>query len=145
MTLPTLIIGLLRLAMVSAATVSPARLPAQPPVLVSFAVVDSGASEPGRRTVWLQHRVVGIRPTQYRVSSRADFSGAVWQAYEAEPRWSASMAGLPGCAAAGVSLRLFFQVRAELGQQQEVVGGQRVLRPVTVESNVLSGDACLPR
>lgn len=119
---------------------------AQPPVVVSLAVVDSGGDGAANRTVWLQHRVVGVRPTQLRVSRRADFSDAAWSPYDPNPRYRASLAELPSCAAAGtVALRLFFQVRAELGQRAEVREGQRVLRPVTVESNVVTAEVCLMR
>jgi hypothetical protein len=40
-------------------------------------------------------------------------------------------------------LRLYFQVRAVLGQDIRVIQGQRVLVPTTSESNVLSGELCV--
>jgi hypothetical protein len=118
----------------------------QPPVLTGFAI--NGGAETVVRSdefVSLDHTVVGSRPSDYRVSHRADFSGAEWVPYTSAPRmkdWNA----VPGdvCDANGTSRRitLFFQVRAPAGMEMRIVDGRRVMAPSRAESNVLRDTIC---
>lgn len=133
-------LGFVLLARVSAAQHAP-----QPPVLIAFAINDSATVADPRQPVQLSHRSVGAHPTHYRVSERADFSGAPWLSYEVQPHWQrAPISGSP-CPGrpTGLLLRLFFQVRVVLGQEVRVVDGQRTLVPTVADSNVLTDDICI--
>ena len=118
----------------------------QPPVLTAFSInggVDTVlATDP---SVALVHTVVGARPSEYRVSRRADFSGARWEPYTAplSIRDWYDPAG-PACSSNRQSHRvtLYFQVRATLGEEVRVVDGQRQIVPARVESNVLRATVC---
>jgi hypothetical protein len=121
----------------------------QPPVLTAFSI-DAGAdsvssSDP---SVTLTHAVVGERPSEYRVSHRADFAGAQWMPY-ATPlsirNWyDRSAAACTMSQAPHVSRRvtLYLQVRAKVGQELRIADGQRQLVPSNVESNVLRATIC---
>ena len=118
----------------------------QPPVLTAFSInagADSVASSDV--TIALAHTVVGARPTEYRVSHRADFAGAHWLPYSASLMirdWYEASG--TACAASHPSHRvtLYFQVRANVGEQLRIVDGQRQLVPASVESNVLRAAIC---
>jgi len=122
---------------------SPAR---QPPVLTAFALNEGDAVSAASGPLRLSHTVVGTAPSGFRVSTRADFVGAVWMPYvpRLEVRPSA-FATVPGCDAPASSrrLRLFLQVRSSLGDEVRVVNGQRTLTPVVAESNVMVDSICL--
>jgi hypothetical protein len=117
-----------------------------PPVITAFTLnggIDSvSATEP---VLLLAHVIVGARPSEYRVSHRADFAGARWMPY-APPLtlrdwYDASGAG---CIASHPSHRvtLYLQVRADVGEEVRIVDGQRKLVPATVVSNVLRATIC---
>lgn len=118
----------------------------QPPVLTAFSInggVDTVlATDP---SVAIVHTVVGARPSEYRVSRRADFTGARWEPYAAPltVRGWYDPAG-PACSSNRPSHRvtLYFQVRATLGEEVRVVDGQRQIVPARVESNVLRATVC---
>ena len=100
------------------------------------------ASEP---SVALTHTVVGTRPSEYRISHRADFAGARWQPYAtalSARDWYDDTG--PACDPSRASHRvtLYLQVRATLGEEVRVVDGQRQLVPARVESNVLRATVC---
>lgn len=127
------------------ARVSAAQHVAQPPVLIGFAISDSAVTAAPGQPLQLSHRSVGARPTHYRVSQRANFSGAPWLSYEPQPLWhGAPSAGSP-CPGhqAGTLLRLYLQVRVVLGQEVRIVDGQRTLVPTAADSNVLTDDICI--
>jgi hypothetical protein len=122
------------------------RVAGQPPVLTTFAInggVDTVSS--AEAVVTLDHALVGARPSEYRVSHRADFSGAAWIPYLAAPSlrdwYDASGAA---CDAKRPSHRVTFylQVRASVGEEVRIVDGQRQLVPARVESNVLRATIC---
>lgn len=118
---------------------------AQPPVLLSLSLGDTASRvHPGQSLV-LHHRVVGTAPSHYRVSTRADFAGAVWLPYSVPLRWEARAGTSTPCPdrVPGALARVHLQVRAVLGQDVRVVDGQRSLVPVTVESNVLVDSTCV--
>ena len=137
------------LRLVGAALLSLAFLGAartQPPVLTRFAI-NRGVDAVGvsATVVELTHTAVGERPTQYRVSHRADFSGASWIPYDDVPMlrdWNDASG--PSCARSQDShlVTLFFQVRTVTGADVRVVGGQRALVPTSVESNVMRDSIC---
>jgi hypothetical protein len=118
----------------------------QPPVLTAFSInagVDSVSS--ANDAVVLTHTVVGTRPTEFRVSHRADFAGARWAPYAAPLTirdWY-ERSGI-SCHASRSSHRvtLYLQVRATVGEEVRIVDGQRRLVPATVESNVLGANIC---
>jgi hypothetical protein len=125
----------------------PAQQPArQPPVLTTFAI-NGGADgvsslEP---VVSLDHTVVGLTPSEYRVSHRADFADARWLPYVPRPtlsQWFDAESKSCDPATASHSITLFLQVRAVIGEEMRVVAGQRQLLPVRVESNVLRDVIC---
>jgi len=127
--------------------VAPAQRAAeQPPVLTSFAI--NGGSDSvaiSETAVALTHSIVGTRPSEYRVSHRADFAGARWEPYAASISMRDWYDGAgPACDASRPSHRvtLFLQVRATLGEEVRVVDGQRQLVPARVESNVLRATVC---
>ena len=118
----------------------------QPPVLTAFAI-NSGADTVSAAVsvVRLDHTVVGTRPSEYRVSHRADFAGAAWLPYVAAPTlrdWY-DAAG-EWCDATHTARRivLHLQVRASVGEEVKIVDGQRQLVPARVESNVLRATVC---
>jgi hypothetical protein len=118
----------------------------QPPVLTAF-MINGGAVAvtASDEFITLAHTVVGRRPTEYRVSQRADFVGAVWLPYVEAPRlkdWLGT--SRDACEAPHASRRvtLFFQVRATTGDELRVVDGQRTLVAASVESNVLRDNIC---
>jgi hypothetical protein len=118
----------------------------QPPVLTAFSINAGGDTVSATAVaVALVHTTVGARPSEYRVSHRADFLGAEWQAYADTPvlRDWYEAAGDP-CDAARPSHRvtLYLQVRATVGEEVRIVDGQRLLRPARVESNVLKASIC---
>ena len=118
----------------------------QPPVLTVFSI-NGGADTVSAAvpSVALVHTVVGARPSEYRISRRADFAGAPWLPYVPTPAvrdWYD--AGGEPCAAARGSRRvtLYLQVRSNLGEEVRIVDGQRQLVPARVESNVLRATIC---
>jgi len=118
----------------------------QPPVLTAFAInagVDTISM--AEASITLNHTIVGARPSEYRVSRRADFSGARWEPYQATISLRDWYDGSgPACDSARASHRvtLFLQVRATLGEEVRVVDGQRQLVAARVESNVLRATVC---
>jgi hypothetical protein len=119
---------------------------AQPPVLTAFSIntgADTVSSADG--AISLTHTVVGARPSEYRVSHRADFAGARWIPYAApltiRDWYDASGAA---CATGRASHRvtLYLQVRANVGEEMRIVDRQRQLVPASVESNVLRATIC---
>jgi hypothetical protein len=118
----------------------------QPPVLIRFALnrgIDTTAAT--AVVVELTHTVVGERPTHYRVSNHADFSGSKWIPYVDAPtiaEWN-DTAG-PACDASHRShlITLFLQVRVVTGADVRVVAGQRALVPTSIESNVMRDSIC---
>lgn len=124
---------------------SPEAAVIQPPVLVLFAINDSAARVNRTDAVVLSHRVVGARPTHYRVSTRADFSDAAWTDYLPAATWNGARSGGAPCGDgnAGTLLRLFFQVRTIAGQEVRIVSGHRTMVPVHIESNVLGDAICV--
>src|SRR4051794_7585047 len=121
----------------------------QPPVLTAFSI-DAGAdsvssSDP---SVTLTHAVVGERPSEYRVSHRADFAGAQWMPY-ATPlsirNWydrSAAACAMSQAPRLSRRVTLYLQVRAKVGEELRIADGQRQLVPSNVESNVLRATIC---
>ena len=135
------------LLLIEGSAVATAQRPSeQPPVLTAFSI-NGGAdsiltSEP---TIALTHTIVGTRPSEYRVSHRADFAGARWEPYAG----TISMrdwydASGPSCDSGRPARRVtfFLQVRTTLGEEVRVVDGQRQLVPARVESNVLRASVC---
>jgi hypothetical protein len=118
----------------------------QPPVITAFAInggSDTVSASAG--TISLAHTVVGARPSEYRVSHRADFAGSSWLAY------TSSLVIRDWYDGTGVScdrgqpshrVTLYMQVRATVGEEVRIVDGQRQLVPARVESNVLRATIC---
>src|SRR5689334_4976209 len=109
--------------------------PSQPPVLIRF-VINRGADTASASSaqVELSHSVVGERPTHYRVSPRADFSGASWLPYVdmlTVKEWNHATG--PSCDASHRShlVTLFLQVRVVTGADVRVIDGQRALVPTS--------------
>ena len=127
------------------ARVSAAQRVLQPPVLIAFAISDSAVTAAAGQPLQLSHRSVGARPTHYRVSQRADFSGAPWLSYEPQLLWQGAPAAGSPCSGrqGGMRLRLYLQVRVVLGQEVRIVDGQRTLVPMAADSNVLTDDICI--
>lgn len=118
----------------------------QPPVLTAFAI-DSGAERTAAtdEAVVLSHRVVGARPSEYRVSVRADFTGAQWLPYADAPTlrgWYRADGETCDPTRRSHRVTLFFQVRSTVGEEVRIVAGQRTLVPSRVESNVLRDSIC---
>lgn len=118
----------------------------QPPVLTAFSINATGDTvSSAAASVVLVHTTVGARPSEYRVSHRADFLGARWEPYADAPvvRDWYDATGQP-CDATRPSHRvtLYLQVRATLGEEVRIVDGQRQLQPARVESNVLKASIC---
>jgi hypothetical protein len=138
--------ALIAAVLVGPRCVSAQRTPDQPPVLTAFSI-NAGADSVSmtETSVSLAHTIVGTRPSQYRVSHRADFAGARWEPYS--PTLSLrdwyDPAG-PPCNSDRATHRvtLYLQVRATLGEELRVVDGQRQLMPARVESNVLRASVC---
>ena len=118
--------------------------PHQPPVLMAFAL-NNGAENAKAGRLVLAHAIAGANPTEYRVSARSDFDGAVWMSYEPRPTADARHWRAGGrCEAAGFSrLVLFLQVRRRAGEEVRIVAGKRTLVPVWLESNVLADSICI--
>jgi hypothetical protein len=118
----------------------------QPPVLTAFSInsgADSASSADG--DVALTHTVVGARPTEYRVSHRADFAGARWAPYAAPLTirdWYDASGAACGAAQSSHRVTLYLQVRANVGEEMRIVDGQRRLVPASIESNVLRATIC---
>jgi len=118
----------------------------QPPVLTAFSI--NGGTDTVSVTVpavRLDHTVVGTRPSEYRVSHRADFARATWLPYVAAPTFRDWYdAGGDWCDASHTGRRvvLYLQVRASVGEEVRIVDGQRHLVPARVESNVLRAMVC---
>jgi len=128
-------------------TAAPAQRAAeQPPVITAFAInAGSDSVSISEPAVALTHSVVGTRPSEYRVSHRADFAGARWEPYSASISLREWYDGAgPSCDASRPSHRVtfFLQVRATLGEEIRIVDGQRQLMPARVESNVLRATVC---
>lgn len=121
----------------------------QPPVLTAFSInagADSvSSSDP---SVTLTHTVVGERPSEYRVSHRADFAGAQWMPYITPlsiRNWydrSAVACTMSPASHGSRRVTLFLQVRAKVGEALRIADGQRQLVPSNVESNVLRATIC---
>jgi hypothetical protein len=120
--------------------------PAQPPV-VTVLTINAGADtvSSAAPALVLNHTIVGSRPSDYRVSRRADFAGAAWLAYmdRITVRDWYDPTG-PSCDPARATHRvtLYFQVRSTLGTEFRIVDGQRHAVPARVESNVLKASIC---
>jgi len=117
-----------------------------PPVLTAFGINDGAdtisASAP---TVSLVHKVVGTPPSEYRVSRRADFIGAPWLSYSptlAIRDWYDATGEACGGVRRSHRVTLYFQVRANVGEEVRIIDGQRQLVPARVESNVLRATVC---
>ena len=118
----------------------------QPPV-VTVLTINGGAEtiSSTEALVSLVHTIVGTRPSEYRVSHRADFEGASWLGYTDRitmRNWFDPTG--PSCDASHPSHRvtLYFQVRSTLGTEVKVIDGQRQVVPARVESNVLKASVC---
>lgn len=118
----------------------------RPPVITAFHI-NGGADRVRAETpsLTLNHDRIGLAPSEYRVSHRADFGGASWMPYDSLPalsRWFRADAprcnGEPGT----WSIILYLQVRAVAGSEFKVVGGQRTAVPRMVESNVARDSIC---
>jgi hypothetical protein len=136
--------------LVALLTGDPARAPAQrvgqPPVLTAFSInAGSDTVSAAAVAVALVHTTVGARPSDYRVSHRADFLGAQWQVYTETPvlrDWYEATGDSCDANRPSHRVTLYFQVRATLGEEVQIVDGQRQLRPARVESNVLKASIC---
>jgi hypothetical protein len=119
---------------------------APPPVVTSFDINGGAASiQASAPAIELHHVVAGMRPSQYRVSRHADFSDAAWQPYVDVPvmrDWFSALRGPCGESRDSHTIVLFFQVRADLGVQVQVLDGQRAVVPQRVESNVVRDSIC---
>jgi hypothetical protein len=118
----------------------------QPPVLTAFAINGGAAAvSMSEGSVMLDHITVGRRPTEYRVSHRADFAGAAWQPYTETPKlkdWLAASGRSCDASRPSRQVTLFFQVRVTTGAELRIVDDQRALVAARVESNVLSDVIC---
>ena len=119
---------------------------AQPPVLTAFSI-NNGVDTVSMNAsgVALVHTVVGTRPSDYRVSRRADFLGARWEPYADIPilqNWYDPSGETCDATRPSHRVTLYFQVRATLGEEVRIVDGQRQLQPARVESNVLKASIC---
>lgn len=121
----------------------------RPPVLLTFALQDSAGSISGAEPrLRISHSTSGMKASEFRVSSRADFVGAAWQPYKLDIRlvdWRAYVLTGPRCSNGGTGVRLvmFMQVRADLGGAVQIVNGHRTVVAQKIESNVLSDDICV--
>ena len=120
--------------------------PAQPPV-VTVLTINSGADtvSSAEPSLVLGHTIVGSKPSDYRVSRRADFAGAPWVPYVDRivvRDWYDATG--PSCDSGRPSHRvtLYFQVRSTLGTEFRIIDGQRHAVPARVESNVLKASIC---
>lgn len=120
-----------------------------PPVLTAFSINAGAESVPSTDpSVTLTHAVVGERPSEYRVSHRADFAGAQWMPYTTPlsiRNWydrSAAACTMSQAPALSRRVTLFLQVRAKVGETLRIADGQRQLVPSNVESNVLRATIC---
>lgn len=116
------------------------------PVLTSF-TINKGADTVGASelTVLLAHIARGTRPTEYRVSHRADFAGASWLPYVDAPNmrdWFPASGSACDSSRASRLVTLFFQVRVTGGAEVRVAAGQRRVVSTAIESNVLRDDIC---
>lgn len=118
----------------------------QPPVLTAFSInAGRDTLSAAATAVALVHTAVGARPSEYRVSHRADFLGAHWQPYTDTPilrDWYESTGDACDAARPSHRVTLYFQVRATVGEEVRIVDGQRQLQPARVESNVLKASVC---
>ena len=118
----------------------------QPPVLTAFGINGGADWVPSQEpALTLDHTVVGVAPSEYRVSHRADFADARWLPYVPRPTFTQwFVADGKSCDGASPSreITLFLQVRAVIGEEMRVIAGQRQLLPVRVESNVLRDVIC---
>jgi len=119
---------------------------AQPPV-VTVLTLNAGADtvSAAEPSLLLGQTIVGSRPSEYRVSRRADFAGAAWVPYvdRIVVRDWYDPTG-PSCDSVRPSHRvtLYFQVRSTLGTAIRVIDGQRQAVPARIESNVLKASIC---
>jgi hypothetical protein len=117
----------------------------QPPVLTAFSINGVDTVSAADLSVALVHTVVGARPSEFRVSRRADFAGARWEPYAVpltlrdwyDPAGQTCDTNRPSH-----RVTLYLQVRATLGDEVRVVDGQRQIVPARVESNVLRATVC---
>jgi hypothetical protein len=121
----------------------------KPPVLTAFAINAGGTDSVSASAAFitLVHSAVGTPPAEYRVSHRADFSGATWMPYQATPivrDWYDATGNVctSSTGLSGHRITLYFQVRAALGEEVRIVNGQRQLQPARAESNVLRASIC---
>jgi hypothetical protein len=118
----------------------------QPPVLTAFSINAGGDTVSVSATaVALVHTSVGTRPSEYRVSHRADFLGARWEPYVETPvlrDWYDGSGEACDSARPSHRVTLYFQVRATVGEEMRIVDGQRQLQPARIESNVLKASIC---
>lgn len=117
----------------------------QPPVLTAFSINSADTVSVNAANVALVHTVVGTRPSDYRVSHRADFLGARWESYSDAPTlrdWYDPSGETCDATRPSHRVTLYFQVRATLGEEVRIVDGQRRLQPARVESNVLKASIC---
>ena len=123
---------------------------AQPPVLTSLAINDTATTASrGARMLDLKHVVAGARPSEYRISARADMANSLWMPYATPLQLRAWQSLIDRSASAcdgkraGQRLQLYFQVRTELGGTVHIVSGQRVIVPQKIESNIVSDAICV--
>jgi hypothetical protein len=120
----------------------------QPPVLTRFTINDGAATVlRSAAPLRLSHVVTG-RPVEYRVGVRADFANSLWLPFAAPLELRAWQGLVPGGVACdgradAHELRLYLQVRSDIGGTVQIVNGQRVVVPQKVESNVVSDAICV--
>lgn len=117
----------------------------QPPVLTTFSINRGDTVSANSLEVALIHTFVGARPSDYRVSHRADFLGAPWQPYADVlflRDWDDRAGEVCDSTLPSHRVTLYFQIRATLGEEVRIVDGQRQLQPLRVESNVLKASIC---
>lgn len=118
----------------------------EPPVLTSFTINKAAHTvSTSELTVLLTHTARGTRPTEYRVSHRADFLGASWLPYVDVPNmrdWFHASGSACDSTRASRLVTLFFQVRVTGGTEVRVAAGQRRVVSTAIESNVLRDDIC---
>lgn len=128
----------------------PALFGTQPPVLTSLVINDTATTvSRDARILDLKHVVAGARPSEYRISARADMANSLWMPYATPLQLGAWQSLIDRSASAcdgkraGQRLQLYFQVRTELGGTVHIVSGQRVIVPQKVESNIVSDAICV--
>jgi hypothetical protein len=122
----------------------------QPPVLTSLAINDMATTvSRAAQRLDLRHVVAGARPSEYRISARADMANALWMPYVTPLQlgsWQSLIGrGVSVCDGrrSGYRLQLYLQVRTQLGGTVHIVKSQRVIVPQQIESNIVSDAICV--